>query len=352
MSKNILITGLILGKETQMCPCNNINVGWLFDRPTDLLWADKIILTQNEWEELITDAESAISKTTKLIFERLQAEGLVQIIPDTIITPSRAETIMESIETDLGLIEDLYTESDKDNDPVMKMGQYHFCIPSLWTLYAAIELSWYYNASFSLTQDELAYLMALIPRKFEREILTGRNMAIDEVLSLYLPSVKLGHAYLFDSEKGECSKCAHSADCSNKYLIEIEKQLESILKLRQYDEIRKTCEVMDKICERSAMEGHVLTGEELWGDLQEEAIKTAKTTKSKLHKIKLWRKISSYVSIGLGFSSFFNPLLGAGAAIPALAGEILSSCGENTKKETSWVNFVNNPDMVLNNSVI
>ena len=84
-----------------------------------------------------------------------------------------------------------------------------------------------------------------------------------------------------------------------------------------------TCEVMDKICERSMMQGHVLTGDELWDDLQEEAKKTEKTIKRKLHKVKRWNKISSYVSIGLGAASFLNPLLGAGAAVPAVASQCL-----------------------------
>jgi len=352
MTKNILVTGLVLGKETNMCLCSNINFGWLFDRPTDLLWADKVIVTQNEWKEIIRDQDSAMGKATKLIFERLQAEGLVQIISDEVISPSRAELILKNIKNDLEYIEDLYTESENERDPVMKMGQFQFCVPSLWTLYAAIELSWIYNASFSLEQDELAYLMALIPRKFEKEILAGRNLAIDEVLSLYLPSVELGHSYLIDSERGRCSECVNMDNCSNSYLAKIEKQLESILTLRQYDEIRLICEIMDKICERSMMQGHVLTGDELWDDLQEEAAKTEKVIKRKLPKIELWSKISTYVSIGLSAASFINPIFGASAAIPAVVSQCLSSYEENIKKENSWVNFVNNPEIVLKNRAI
>lgn len=150
MAKNILVTGLILGNETNMCLCSNINFGWLFNRPTDLLWADKVVLTQNEWKVIIEDNNSAMGKATRIIFERLQAEGLVQIISDAVISPSRAEVILKNIETDLEFIEDLYTESENEHDPILKMGQYQFCVPRLWTLYAAIELSWLYNASFSL----------------------------------------------------------------------------------------------------------------------------------------------------------------------------------------------------------
>ena len=97
MAKNILVTGLILGNETNMCLCSNINFGWLFNRPTDLLWADKVVVTQNEWKVIVGDNDSAMGKATKLIFERLQAEGLVRFISDTAISPSRSEIILKNI---------------------------------------------------------------------------------------------------------------------------------------------------------------------------------------------------------------------------------------------------------------
>lgn len=347
MSKNILVTGLILGKETDMCPCNNINLGWLFERPSDLLWTDKVIMTHNEWNEIMTEKKTAISCAEKLIFERLQAEGLIEFIPDTIISKPRAESILQSIETDLQCIEDLLTVTEKEKEPFLQLGKYSYCIPSLWSLYAAIEISRSVNASFSLSSYELEYLMTLIPRKFQKEIHAGRNLAMDEVLNLYLPSLELGHPYLYDSEAGRCASCARKEQCSGTYLSEIEKRLEHILKLRQYDEVRMTCEVMDKLCERSMNLGHVLTGEELWDDLREEAAKTKKIVKSRLPKINMWSKISAFATIGMGAASFFVPALAIGAAVPEVARELMSSYEEKLKKENSWVNFVNNPESVL-----
>ncbi len=347
MSKSILVTGLILGKETNMCPCNNINLGWLFDRPSDLLWADKIILTNNEWEEIITNESTAYDCAAKMIFERLKAEGLIQFIPDTIITPPRAESLMQTIESDLELLGDLFSITEYKNEPFLQMGDYSYCVPSLWTLYAAIDISRNVNANFSLTSYELAYLTALIPRKFEKDIKAGRNLAMDEVLSLYLPSVNLSHPYLFDSAKGRCDECAGKGHCSSRYLSDIEKQLEHILSLRQYDEVRMTCEVMDKICERSMAQGHVLTGSELWEDLQEEANKTEKMVRRKLPKINMWSRISAFATIGLSAAGFFSKALGLSAAIPAIVGEALSSYEHKVSKETSWINFVNNPEAVL-----
>ena len=106
MAKNILVTGLILGNETEMCSCCDINLEWLYQRPSDLLWADKVVVTQAEWDLIVSDTDTATRKATKLVFERLQAEGLVQIISDAVISPSRAEVILKNIEADLEYIED------------------------------------------------------------------------------------------------------------------------------------------------------------------------------------------------------------------------------------------------------
>ncbi len=354
MSKSIFLTGLILGKETEMCTCPDINYGWLFTRPSDLLWMDKLIVTRNEWNELMKGGEevseedfSAMKNAVKLVFEKLDDEGLVQIIPDTIIGQARAESILETIEDDLSLISDLCTPYNDGKGEFIQMGKYRFCVPMLWTLYAAIEISRDTNASFSLEQDEMAYLSALIPRKFSYEIKAGRNMAMDEVLRLCLPSVQLGHNFLNTSPSGKCNDCARKLECGGSYMSNVEKQIDNIITLRQYDEIRMTCEIMDRLCERSAEVGHVLTGEELWGDLQEEAELTRRRVRKALPKVKFWRRLSTFVSIGLGAASFFNPLVGATAAIPAVAAQLLTSAEDKMRRETSWVSFVNNPDSIL-----
>ncbi len=58
-----------------MCTCPDINYGWLITRPSDLLWMDKLIVTRNEWNELMKGGEevseedfSAMKNAVKLVF--------------------------------------------------------------------------------------------------------------------------------------------------------------------------------------------------------------------------------------------------------------------------------------------
>lgn len=351
MSKNVLVTGLILGNGTDMCQCSNVNFGWLFSNPTDLLWADSIILTKNEWQQ-ITDNndESPFMKSVVHVFQRLNDKGLVSIISDREIDKDLANSLHDALIADLDLMSDMIVDDDSSGETMMKIGEYSYCIPALWTLYASMYLSYIHNASFSMTSEEYAYMSKLLPRKYYQEIQCGRNIAVEEVLSLYLPKMELWHPIIVDKERGNCDQCMHLNNCNDSYLHIIDKQLDRILEIRSYDEIRMTCDVLDKICERNASLGTVLTGDELWKDLQDEASAIERKARKTIKKINTWQKVSTVASIGFGVSAFFAPVLGiAAAAVPAVTGSVLTDMSKKLEKDMSWVNFVNNPEGTLSN---
>lgn len=350
MSKNILVTGLVLGKETHMCSCNNVNFDWLFSQSTDLLWADNVIVTENEMS-VIKDQRQVHTymKAVDIIFAKLFDAGFVKVISDSEINPGTAEELANRLTDDLDLLSDIIEESNDERDPIMSIGKSYFCFPSLWTFYASIYLSFYYNANFSLSNNELAFLKELIPRKYGNYIAeTGAKIAMEEVLGLYLPELTIGHPYLFEDKETRCGSCTHNNNCKDAYLNEIEKQVDKILAYRQYDEIRQLCEVLDKLCARKSSYDTILTGDELWSDLQEEAKLQERKAHKVLRQINRWRKISTYVSIGLGAASFFSPYFGLSASIPAATSQFLSDKEGKIKKDTSWINFVSNPELVLN----
>lgn len=351
MSKSILVTGLVLGKESKICDCNNVNFDWIFSKSSDLLWADNVVITENEMNVVkIQSSRDQYMKAIEIVFSILQDAGMVKIISDSEISQDNAEMLADRLRNDLSLLADIIKTSDDENDPIMSIGDSHFCFPSLWTFYASLYLSFYHNAEFSLSADELSYLNILLPRKYGRYAEeTGARIAIEEVLSLYLPSVQIGHPYLFENKEKRCALCMNSTKCQDGYLSDIEKQVYKVLELRQYDEIRQLCDVLNKLCERKASFGSVLTGTELWNDLQNEAKEQERKARKVLKNMSKWRKLSTFASIGLGAASFIDPAFGLTATIPTLASHLLSERENSVKKDTSWINFVNNPEQVLSN---
>ena len=351
MSKDIVLTGLALGGFSGICPCSNLDFSWAFMTPSNLLWMDKLIVTE-EIKDLIENnyTRNAEEMAINIIFQKLEDAGIVDVVKNK-FDASTGERLMQDVSSDFDLIKDQLeiktSGRGKDKQTDYYIGNYHYCLPSLWTLYAAIYISYDLNASFYLTEREYSYLAKLIPKKYGRTLPTGGNAAIEEVLQLYLPNLFVGHSYLFCDHKEYCEQCVHESHCKDIFLHDIEKQMDTVLSYRQYDEVRRTCEVMDKICERSRNAGKVLTGMELWNDLIEEANIVKKKSIHALKNIKTWSRISTAVSIGFTAMSFLNPVLGATSAVGIAASHGLAEKEKAINKDLNWVNFINRPEKIL-----
>lgn len=351
MSKDIVLTGLALGGFSGICPCSNLDFSWAFMTPSNLLWMDKLIVTE-EIKDLIENnyTRNAEERAINIIFQKLEDAGIVEVVKNK-FDANMGERLMQDVSSDFDLIKDQLeiktSGRGKNKQTDYYIGNYHYCLPSLWTLYAAIYISYDLNASFYLSEREYCYLAKLIPKKYGRTLPTGGNAAIEEVLQLYLPNLFVGHSYLFCDHKEYCEQCVHESQCKDTFLHDIEKQMDTVLSYRQYDEVRRTCEVMDKICERSRNAGKVLTGMELWNDLIEEANIVKEKSIHALKNIKTWSRISTAVSIGFTAMSFINPVLGATSAVGIAASHGLAEKEKAIAKDLNWVNFINRPEKIL-----
>ena len=340
-----------MGGTSGICPCSNLDFSWAFNTPSNILWMDKLIVTR-EINDLIENnyTQRAEERAINIIFHKLKDAGIVEII-ENIFDKKTGERLMLDVSSDFDLVKNQLevrmTGRGKKKQADYYIGDYHYCLPSLWTLYAAIHISYEQNASFYLTEREYCYLSKLIPIKYGRTLSPGCNATIEEVLQLYLPNLFVGHSYLFCDHKQYCNQCLHKNRCKDSFLHDIEKQMDTVLSYRQYDEVRRTCEVMDKICERSKNAGKVLTGMELWNDLIEEANNVKKKSIHALKNIKTWSRISTAVSIGFTAISFLNPVLGAISAVGIAASHGLVEKEKTVDKDLNWVSFINRPEKIL-----
>jgi len=351
MSKDIILTGLALGGTSGICPCSNLDFSWAFNTPSNMLWMDKLIVTR-EINDLIDKdyTRNPEQKAVNIIFNKLKDAGIVEIVKNR-FDEKNGERLMQDVSSDFDLVKDQLevrmTCRGKKKQADYYIGDYHYCLPSLWTLYAAIQISYEQNASFYLTEREYCYLSKLIPIKYGRTLSPGCNAAIEEVLQLYLPNLFVGHSYLFCDHKQYCNQCIHENQCKDSFLFDIEKQMDIVLSYRQYDEVRRTCEVMDKLCERSMMSGKILNGTELYDDLIDEAEKMKKDSVRALKNIKTWSKITTLISIGFDALSFINPFIVLASAAGHAISFGLSEKEKNMQKSLNWVSFINRPERLL-----
>ena len=82
----ILITGMALGLDPDINACHmcNYDLRWLFDYPSTLLWADKIIVSPEIYSFIMQKEVSQVKpdkkdKATKLVFQILENMKMLEI---------------------------------------------------------------------------------------------------------------------------------------------------------------------------------------------------------------------------------------------------------------------------------
>lgn len=350
--KNIFQSGLALGIDTGACSCCNINFEWLFNSTTNLLWVDKIFITQTMWDlitkengrtaEFSKGKDEASSKAIKLIFEILKSVNLIEIIDiSNVISKSQSDQIFDQIDSDLSLLANNYNTINDGH--IIQMEENQYCAPALWTLYASILLSQLYNANFTLEENELDYLKKLLPLKLQNTLAINvgnkNNMAINEVLRLSLPSINLGHSYLFDSAE-ICAECSRELECKDSYLIDIEKQIFNILTQREYDEVQQLCMTLDRICSSKFKNDFEIEPALLMRELATEKIKIQKNINRVFPKVERWNNLITTISTTLSLGAFIDkPILTGIGGAGLLVSQATKSISDYYLSKNKWVNF-------------
>lgn len=350
--KKIFQTGLAFGIENGACQSCNLNYSWLFNTPSNLLWVDKIVVTKPIWniimgqwdaseEKSPIDHGLVIQKSAKLAYEILNSVGLVEIVDSNEIGEKESDIIFHQIEEDL---EFLHSKGviNRQDDHLYYIGENGYCQPALWTLYASLAYSRKNNCNFSLEEQELFYLRTLLYYKMNRDVSVSRKAsAVNEVLEMYLPEVRIWPDYLF-SAKDRCETCRNMIKCNDSYLVHIEKRLFNLLQDREHDEIIEFCQILDKICDEKFKETYEISPQDLIKELNIEKVKTQQKLKKIYSKVGKWSKIITTISAGLSLGTIFGyPELTAVGGIGVFASQTADKINDYYKGKYNWVNFVN-----------
>jgi len=345
--KNILQSGLALGIPTQHCNCINMDFNWIFTNPTNFLWVDSVIVTEGMWSIITGEGslgfvektkQDSFSKVVRLIYGILNEVGIVKIISDNSITQEEGDDLLKQIEEDVKLLGG--TVKEKGNH--LKIGRHCYCVPALWTLYAALYLSRNNNACFMLDQSEMAYLKKILPLKMGIPVrIASSTSAINEVLKLKLPEFDLWHPYLADSIN-KCGQCVNKNRCEDEYLSTIEKQVFALLEYRERDEIKQLCELMDKICSERFKEDYEIDPKDLLHEINVEKVKVQRKLNTTYKNIERWKNVVMTISTGLSMAGFFgNGVMSSIGGIGLLSAELVEANISHVEKKHRWVNLFN-----------
>lgn len=266
---------------------------------------------------------------------------MVEIVDSNGISDEEGDLIYNQIKDDINWLREIGLASTQD-DHMYSIGDYEYCVPILWSLYAEMLFSRRSNCNFCLDDRELAFLQTLLPLKLGQEVTIGRKSnAVAEVLEMYIPEVKLWPDYLL-ANPTTCNACANMKKCDNSYLNSIEKNLFVLLKQRENEEILEFRNVLDSLCDTKFKNATEINPCDLIRELNIEKVKVQQKINKSHGQVKRWSRIIGIISAGLSLGALFGKdTLAAIGGVGVFASETIEQLNEYIQKKYNWISFVN-----------
>lgn len=347
----VLVTGLALGKEAGVCDFCDFDFSWIVNRPSVLLWTDKILVTETIWDA-VSNAHypfdnREIAQSLKLVFDIGRGEKIIEVIkcPDFITKDLKSE-IHKQVEEDRILLARSFPTHFTIGNEEKVPGQLfidglEFCEIRLWTIYAAFVLSKALGAHCLFDNRVLNFCKY----KF---LLTGFTSLTDHrfietfqsVFNAYIPNCDVFPEYVYMS-KDKCVTCRKMEGCKDKYLSEVESNLKHIIRWRNYDEIQQIKAVVNEIIDMHTAASGDLNASDVLKEFGKKQEILRRRVKLVFPQIKRWANITTMFSIPVIVAGIAtaNPLITVSGATLAGLSKIAKEGVELLSSKYSWVGF-------------
>jgi hypothetical protein len=353
----MLMTGLAVGTDVGVCSACNYDFEWLIKYPSIFLWADKILLTQTIYDQIVnanlSGAETeAMPRSIKLVFEMAKSEDIIELVdPTKVVTDDMREAIWQEVINDLDLLKKFYPnncrieQNEERNVPMeFYINDIGYCGPFVATIYATLALTraWDSNCFFSQrVLNYLVYKFGLSNMPYHGE--PGKAEAFTTVFNAYLPNVQFLPEYplysYYDIE--QCDECKNKQTCQDTYLLELEKNFKKILTWRNYDEILQLKQVVEKITDKRKKSGGIIDPEIVLEEFRHIEGRYQRRIKKIFPKVKRWANFATMLSIPVAMVGLAvdQPLVTVTGGVLTGASKLTEEITDYLKSKMSWVRF-------------
>jgi hypothetical protein len=358
MEIKVLVTGLWMGGEAESeehCVACNYDYSWLFNSPSTLIWADKIVITPNIAETIEKETypfdNKPIAKTIKKAFDIAQENFSLIEVRDSrrILTEKLLDKIDQEAELDRNILAKLYHTHVKMGDEKKVPGQIfidgeEYCLPSISSIYASLVLAREWDARCLFSDHVLNYCKY----KFGLAQITDPHLghppnAFNTIFDSFLPEYKVFPDYLFShSEPDLCKKCASEEKCSREYMTDFEHRFSKYLEMREYDEIDQIKTLITDITLRLQSAGEKIDHDTIVEEFREEERKATRRIRSTFPKIMRWSNLALIASIPIAVVGIATglPVVTVSGASVAGSAQITKESVKYLKNRYSWIGFV------------
>lgn len=355
MKNNVLVTGLGIGVELDICGACNSDFSWLINNPSNLLWADKIYISSEIWKSANSEYyknENKLQKAISLILNIVSSEGLIEIFnPSDIFSPSYKTLLDKKVDSDLDFLKknSLIKYPDDENDHTFDINGQSYCIPQISTLYLSLDLADHLNANCLFDDKSLNYFsfMDQETKKIKQDYQYAH--AFKDLINSKVPNQLIDHNYAFNSEK-QCTSCQKESTCKDTYLIDIEKSTNSMLNYRNYDELHQLKNILEEIKKSANKSESINDLEDIKKVFEHKAKKINKNINKAFPRIERWSELITMVSIPTALISGATGNVGISVVSASLAAtsKLSQSYISYYKNKHNWIGFFNKKPNISN----
>jgi hypothetical protein len=344
-----MISGLALGADPKLDVCEmcNFDLSWLINYPSTLLWVDQIILTPEMFNTIKKShfPEAKQGEAIKTVFERLDSSGLIDIrkVSD-VISKSDSEKIDKQIQQDKNALIKTFPNNVRRGNDDKVPGQIfidkdEYCAPSLWTIYASIELANKWGANLILPDRSYNYLKYKLGLSTAQlQVQKEKVKAFEKIFSSKLPKVDLFPHVLFAGN--ECETCKNKNSCDPYSISTVEKNVKTLMGWREYDELYQLREVLGRLSKEVA-QNEQADADDFVQAFRSEESKIKRKIRLVFPKVERWANLITVLSVPVivaGISTGSAPVATIGAAVAGVA-TVTSKYIDTLKSKHRWIGF-------------
>jgi len=351
IKNKIIVSGLSLLEDfvsdtDGQCFACDYDLEWMFNHPSTLIWADKIIISPTIFKYIKEEKSpyhnsQLCGKVAKMFFEVADELGLLEVKkPSGLFSTAFVYIMNRGVENEFQELVSSYPEmitdkGERNSPSIFSIKNEHFCEPRVLAFYTSLALSKFWGAKILLNNKWKLYLD--YSYNLKSKIKDGKSpklKAFETIFSQYIPEMNL---YPPDI-RSNCITCKHFEKCNSEHLFNVEKYLGEYSKIREYDELFQLRKVINKIILRTTGE---FNPNDIKREFSEVKIKLRKQMRKVFPSFSRWSKISTIISIPVitfGLSSGNHLISAAGGALAGMS-KMIEKYIDLFNNKNRWIYF-------------
>lgn len=340
----VLVTGLGMGFDFGVCDVCGIDLSWIINNPSILLWADKIVIPKEAFKLQLENEDRKIDKAVNLVLNMARAANIIELID---VKATYTQGVGKSIETQSvtdvqNILESFPEISKRTNEGVpgeFVLNGISYCGPYVSSINASLFLSQEIKAKCLFSDRDYNFLKYKYGIKNDKSVYQLR--AFDEVFSCYLPNEMIIHNYAFEKEE-RCDECVKQFTCKETYLKDIETRMDDILRVRDRDELQIAKNEFQKVIDTTEYVNSSQFIEEIKREYEEKQRKINRVLKLVFPKVKRWTNVTASVSTAISAGNLLSGNMETAAIAGGISGlsKIVEYGMKYYESRNSWVGFI------------